>query len=154
MLLYCNRLIHVFIHLEEFNKRYGLLHIGVSFENDYRVLRYDFNKKTDSYLTFSKIKYNPLENIYENNDYIPETYDILRSHYIQNPNSKVLTIPWGLTNYTFGEIEEYEKQLHKKYRLGFYDCRHYVRKFTKWATGNPTPIWKLKRLWKNNINHN
>ena len=147
MLLYLTNPIRVSIHIEEFNTRYGLLHIGVSFENDYKHIRYDFKKDGDEYLTFSKVKYIPWEyNSYSN--YIPEVYDILRSSYIQNPDMKILTIPWGVTNYTFDEIEEFEKRLHKKYRLGIYDCRHYVRRFTKWATGSPTPVWKLKRLWK------
>lgn len=144
--------IQVSLHLEEFNTRYGLLHIGISFENDYKHLRYDFKKDADNYLTYSKIKYIPWE-YNSNSNYIPEMYDILRSSYVQNPDTKILTIPWGVTNYTFNEIEDYEQRLHKKYRLGIYDCRHYVRKFTKWATGSPTPVWKLKRLWKNNINN-
>lgn len=153
MLLYLTNPIRVSIHLEEFNTRYGLLHIGVSFENDYKHIRYDFKKDAEEYLTYSKIKYIPWEYNNYNVDYIPEMYDVLRSSYVKNPETKVMTIPWGITNYTFQEIEEYEKRLHKKYRLGIYDCRHYVRKFTKWAVSNPTPVWKLKRLWKNNIDN-
>ena len=153
MLLYLTNPIRVSIHLEEFNTRYGLLHIGVSFENDYKLLRYDFKKDADDYLTYSKIKYIPWEYNNYNTNYIPEMYDVLRSSYIQNPETRVMTIPWGITNYTFHEIEAYEKRLHKKYRLGIYDCRHYVRKFTKWAVSSPTPVWKLKRLWKNNIDN-
>lgn len=143
--------VQVSIHIEEFNTRYGLLHIGVSFENDYKLLRYDFKKEADDYLTYSKLKYVPWECDNYNNDYIPEMYDILSGSYTQNPETRIMTIPWGITNYTLHEIEEYEQQLHHKYRLGIYDCRHYVRRFTKWATGSPTPVWKLKRLWKNNI---
>ena len=152
MLLYLVNPIRVSIHIEEFNRRFGLLHIGVSFENEYRHLRYDFKKDADDYVTFSKLKFIPTcKNV--DSDYIPEMYDILKSGYIKNPDTRILTIPWGITNYTFGDIEEYEKTLHKKYHLGLYDCRHYVRRFTKWATDSPTPIWKLKRLWKNNINN-
>ena len=153
MLLYLINPIRVSLHLEEFNTRYGLLHIGISFENDYKLLRYDFKKDADTYLTYSKIKCIPLDYNNYNEDYIPETYDILKNSYSQNGDIKVMTIPLGVTNYTFDEIEQYEKQLHKKYRLGIYDCRHYVRRFTKWAVNSPTPVLKLKRLWKNNINN-
>lgn len=153
MLLYLVNPIRVSIHIEEFNRRFGLLHIGVSFENEYKHHRYDFKKDADDYLTYSKVKFIPWEYNDINSDYIPEMYDILKNSYIKNPETRVLTIPWGVTNYTFGEIEAYEKKLHKKYRLGIYDCRHYVRKFTKWATSKPTPVWNLKRIWKNNIEY-
>ena len=32
----------VYIHLEKFNERYNLLHIGISFNNLYNNVRYDF----------------------------------------------------------------------------------------------------------------
>ena len=145
--------IHVSIHLEEFNKRYGLLHIGVSFENEYKELRYDFKRNADNYLTYSKNKMIPWKDELIETDYIPETYDILTNSYSKDENIRLLTLNWGITNYTFEEIKDYEKTLHNEYKLGFYDCRHYVRKFTKWATGDPTPIWRLKTIWKNNINN-
>lgn len=91
-------------------------------------------KDADDYLTYSKVKFIPWEYNNINSDYIPEMYDIFKNSYIKNPETRVLTIPWGVTNYMFDEIESYEKKLHKKYRFGIYDCRHYVRKFTKWAT--------------------
>ena len=55
---------------------------------------------------------------------------------------------WGITNKTFDEIIEYEKTLNIKYKLGIYDCRHYVNKFTDWSLNKPTPIWTLHKLWK------
>jgi hypothetical protein len=147
--------INVFIHLEQFNKRYGLLHIGISFENNYKILRYDFKKDGENYLTVSKLKFIPDSIMYLNgefivDDYIPETYDILKSRYNKNVEVETVTIPWGITNYSFKEIEEFEESLHMKYILGIYDCRHYVRRFTKWATCKATPVWKLHLLWKEN----
>ena len=146
--------INVFIHLEQFNKRYELLHIGVSFENNYKILRYDFKKGANNYLTISKLKLIPESVIGSNgeysNDYIPETYDILKSRYNNNVEVKTVRIPWGVTNYSFNEIEKFEESLHLKYRLGLYDCRHYTRLFTKWATCRPTPVWKLHLLWREN----
>ena len=138
MLLYPTNQIRVSIYLEEFNKMFGLLHVGVSFENNYKLLRYDFNKNSQDYLTYSKTKYIQ----WECNNYIT-----------RNKESRVVTIPWGITNYTFYEIEDYEKRLHKNYIFGIYDCRHYTRRFTKWAVSNPTPVWKLNRLWENNIDN-
>ena len=38
----------------------------------------------------------------------------------------------------------------KKYRIGLYDCRHYVRDFTKWCIEKPTPVWSLNKLWNEN----
>ena len=52
------------------------------------------------------------------------------------------------------EILEFEKSLHKRYILGFNDCRHYVNRFTGWCLSNPTPIWKLHRVWNENDNEN
>jgi len=149
--MYLTQPIRVSIHIVEFNRRFGLLHVGVSFENDYKLLRYDFKPGTDDYITFSKIKYIRWPQNTYRTKYIPETLDILRSSYITNTETRNVIIDWGVTNYTFREIEEYEKQLHDKYRLCIYDCRHYVRRFTAWATGYPTPVWKLNRLWKNSI---
>ena len=63
-------------------------------------------------------------------------------------------IIWGTTNKTIEEILEFEKSLHKRYILGFNDCRHYVNSFTDWCLSNPTPIWKLHRVWNENDNEN
>jgi hypothetical protein len=152
-----NSPIKVYLHLEEFNKRWGLLHIGISFENEYRKIRYDFKKVSTSnelkYITYDKIKiFEVLYPEYED-DYIPEVYDIITKEYSKNVNLPRLNLYWGITNYTFEEIEEFEKTLHKKYRLGVYDCRHYTRKFSKWALCKPIPVWRLKQLWNKNIDY-
>lgn len=141
--------IRVYLHIEEFNTRYNLLHIGISFENDYKRIRYDFKEVSPDgdYITYSKIHL--FETIYPEyeNDYIPEIYDILHKRYVKNKNIETMKLYWGITNYTFDEIHEYENSLHRKYRLGLYDCRHYTRQFTKWAVSKPSPVWKLHKLF-------
>ncbi len=51
----------VYLHLEEFNPRYNLLHIGISFNNLNKNLRYDFRAFNDgkSCLTTGMDRYNP-----------------------------------------------------------------------------------------------
>ena len=68
-------------------------------------------------------------------------------------NIKKKNIFWGITNKTQYEIIEFEKDIsiNRRYKLGLYDCRHFVNEFTIWCLGKETPIWKLKNLW-NNIN--
>jgi len=141
--------IKVYLHLEEFNKRYNLLHVGISFENDYKRIRYDFKEVSpdDDYITYNKISmFDAVYSEYQS-EYIPEIYDILRKRYIKDADIKTVKLYWGLTNYTFEEIHCFEKTLHKKYRLGLYDCRHYARRFSKWAVNRPAPVWKLHKLF-------
>lgn len=158
-LLYFNFIVSkpldVHIHLEEFNKKYNLLHIGISFKNDYKTIRYDFRKlndnEIDNFKTYDKyfvqdfIYTNHIDNIYIPND------DIILNNFVECRDMKTKDIYWGQTNKTFEEIELFEKELHKKYILGYYDCRHYVRRLSRWATSKPTPIWRLHRLWNNKI---
>ena len=33
----------VYLHLEKFNERYNLLHVGISFDDDFRKIRYDYS---------------------------------------------------------------------------------------------------------------
>jgi hypothetical protein len=137
--------IQVRIHLEEFNRRYNLLHVGISFTDHTKMLRYDFRKSNeDNYLTCSRV-YCYISDIDET--YIPQSYDILSSTFVPVKSLATREIVWGYTNKSFKEITEFEKTLHKKYRLGFYDCRHYVRRFTKWCLDRPTPVWRLHKLW-------
>jgi hypothetical protein len=56
---------------------------------------------------------------------------------------------WGYTERTWEEIIAFENQnLCKQYVLGVYDCRHYVREFSEWSTGRPTPVWRLFELYE------
>ena len=128
---------HVYIHLEKFNERYNLLHIGVSFSNQHNNVRYDFRA------------------IDNHGDEISESHKLERNPIIEHWNRLVYdnidlesrTIFWGISNKSISEIRQYEKTLHKRYILGFYDCRHYVNRFTAWCLDNPTPIWRLHGLW-------
>ena len=140
----------VYLHLEEFNPRYNLLHIGISFNNLNKNLRYDFRAFNDgkSCLTTGMDRYNPEQ-------MFPDLYLCDKK---KNEEMKDITdnmdkmlrkdIFWGITNKTFEEIIEFEKTINTKYTLGIYDCRHYVNKFTKWSLDKPTPVWKLYELWE------
>lgn len=119
----------VYLHLEKFSNLFNLLHIGISFTNTSYILKYDYRpfSKIGNYLT---INTNLTENIYYNFKF------------------KKKIIFWGYSNKSFQEIIEFEKSLNNRYILGIYDCRHYVRHFSSWALNKPTPVWKLKKLWK------
>ena len=56
---------------------------------------------------------------------------------------------WGYTNKTHEEILTFERKnlIYKKYKVGLYDCRHFVNDYTLWCLDKPTPIWRLNRLW-------
>ena len=150
------------MHLEQFNKRYNLLHIGITFSNNNENLRYDFRPHSEKkgYITTNRDRENYSNIIPELNNYNPDNkYNLDNEDKIINyinyrdtiifDTKKISNkdIFWGFTNYTLHEIKEYENKLHKKYRVGIYDCRHYVYYFTKWALNKPTPIWKLHKLW-------
>ena len=130
----------VFIHVERFNKRYNLFHVGISFVSLHRTVRYDFRSFNDdgSYITTHEEDSQHIEELFENEssilkNFIDNSSDIYSKDYL-----------WGETNKDLGEIISFEeKNLHKKYILGIYDCRHYVRNLTLWSCNNPTPIWKL-----------
>ena len=123
---------NVYIHLEKFNQRYNLLHIGISFNNLYNNVRYDF-RATD-------IEPDKIE---ENNKFIDKKNKFI----YDNVNLDSKTIFWGISNKSLTEIMIYEKTLHKRYILGIYDCRHYVNRFSDWCLDKPTPIWRLHKLW-------
>ena len=132
----------VTLHLEKFNERYNLLHIGVSFRHNFETLRYDYRPFCEvdgcSYETSNIDRLNPRE-VFPNTDLLD---DLEMSDDIEKKD-----IYWGESDKTLNEVQEFEKTLHKKYILGVNDCRHYVNKFTKWALDKPTPVWKLDKLW-------
>tara|TARA_Y100000591_G_C21616942_1_gene585804 strand:- start:148 stop:636 length:489 start_codon:yes stop_codon:yes gene_type:complete len=134
----------VIIHLEKFNEKYNLLHIGISFKRNFKTIRYDYRPFCENepynYETTNINRLNP-------RDIFPDTH--LLNNLEMSDKIKKKDIFWGETNKTLEEIEEYEKTLHKKYILGINDCRHYVNKFTDWVLHKPTPIWKLNNLWNN-----
>jgi len=143
----------VILHLEKFNQKYNLLHIGISFRNYDRNLRYDFRAfNEDRTCITTDINRRDIRLLFPDLN-LPETYD--DSFYkeytdciesdLNNKYSK--DILWGVTNKTFDEIIDFEKTINKKYKLGIYDCRHYVNHFTNWCLDAPSPIWKLHKLW-------
>ena len=148
---------YVYIHLEQFYTKYNLLHIGISFKNSNKNLRYDFRAFNDgnSCLTTPEDRRNlekMFPDLYNMDEYYDKEYikyrDIIDN--IDNDNYDNLlskNIFWGITNKTLDEIIDYEKTINTKYRLGIYDCRHYVNKFTSWCMDKPTPIWSLYKLW-------
>ena len=136
----------VYLHLEKFNEKYNLLHVGISFDDDIRKIRYDYRafKNDNDYLTTNK---NDNLEIFPTM-YIPPDID-------KYSNIEKRTIYWGTCNKSMHEIILFEKSLHRRYILGIFDCRHYVNKFSLWALDKPTPIWNLHILWKsleNNTN--
>ena len=149
-----NKNTKVIIHLEQFNKKYNLLHIGISFNNNNKNIRYDFRpfNEENNYITDKNIEHDfdiMFPNIDRNiPDDLTKIYEQYRDIIILDRNN-ILTknILWGITNKTFDEITQYEKTLQRQYKLGIYDCRHYVCEFTDWCLNDPTPIWNLHKLW-------
>ena len=139
MLFFCNaynfrlasppKTTQVTIHLEKFNEKFNLLHIGISFDDTKRNIRFDYRPNYNNYNTY---------------DYNHSSFGFLINPIIDNIGKNII---WGSTNKTIEEILEFEKTLHKKYILGINDCRHYVSKFTEWCLYNSTPIWKLHTIW-------
>ena len=56
------------------------------------------------------------------------------------------TLLWGTTARTLDDADEFASAHRRRYVLGWYDCRHFVRDFTQWSVGRPTPVWTLHRL--------
>ena len=148
---------YVILNLEQFSSRHNLLHVAITFSDtpctvNRKVCRFDFRAYNDgnSYMTNKRQRLNldlTFPNLNIPNDYNMNDYN----EYRKNIDVHSKNIYWGETNKTWDEIFEFEKEfLCKKYILGVYDCRHYTNKFTYWATGKASPIWKLKDLWNNN----
>lgn len=112
-----NKKIKVYIHLEQLFAYTNIYHIGITYKTIYYKVRFDIG-------TF-------------------ERYNIA----LFKNKRKVKKIFWGYSNKTFNEILNYENNMKYKYRLGIYDCRHYVRDLTNWSCNNPTPIWRLNKYF-------
>ena len=125
------------------NRRYSVREIArfQSFEDDFKSIRYDFRPFCDDIESYETT------NIEKNIESVILSDNILEHIDINEFEKK--NIYWGETNKTFEEIEKFEKSLHKKYILCYYDCRHYVREFTTWALNKSTPIWYLDEIWNN-----
>ena len=113
-----------YIHLDKFDKNLNLIHIGISFEQGDKIVRYDYRK--------NKI--------------------LIRKISLEGDKLNELKIYWGLSKKSLIEIENYQKILNKKkYILAINDCRHFTRDLTDWALEKPTPIWKLNKLYEDMI---
>ena len=137
-----NKKTKVHLHLEKFNSYSNIFHIGISFTNNYKMVRYDFRPfvNNDSYIT----KYTNRCNISE---IFSDNIETSNNNFLLESNFSNKNIYWGESNKSIEDIILFENTLHKKYKLGIYDCRHYVNKFTDWSLNKPTPIWKLNKLW-------
>ena len=138
----------VFIHLDKFSNRHNLLHIGVSFNDLYGTMRFDFRPNNDgkSYVTTSKQNIDmTLFPTYNIDDYENEEF----ASYREERHIETRLIHWGKTSKSWEDILSFEKcDLCQRYVIGVYDCRHYVNRFTDWSTGKGTPIWSLHKLWE------
>lgn len=128
--LIINHKTDVYIHIEKLYTRLPIYHIGLSFFNGYRTVRYD---------------YRPFN---ENGSYI--TIDSKENDTFKNNIIHSKTIYWCQIDLPLNYIDKCEREIvdtYPKYRLGINDCRHYARRLTSKTTRKPTPVWKLYKIW-------
>ncbi len=132
----------VYLNLEKPNNL--IIHSGVTFKDNLKEIRFDFRAFNDNrdYMTTIDIR-NNISLIFPDLDRKFIDYKGLSGD-IQFLHTK--KIYWGTSNYSIKEIVKLEKRLHKKYILGFYDCRHYANELCKLTLNKPIPIWNLKSL--------
>lgn len=129
-ILILNHKTNVYIHIEKLYTRMPIYHIGISFFNGYRSVRYDYRpfNQNDSYITINK-----------------KENDTFKNNIVQSK-----TIYWCQIDYNLNYIDNCEKYIvntYPRYKLGINDCRHYAHRLTMKTTTNPTPIWNLHKLW-------
>ena len=146
----------VVLHLEKFNEKFNLLHVGISFNNDREIIRFDFRPHNygKTYLTTESERLNfdlLFPDMNANEDFVNLFNEYRNTLIFDTENIYKKNILWGITNKTQNDILEYERNVlvNRRYKLGLYDCRHFVNEFTLWCLDKPTPIWKLKYLWYN-----
>lgn len=128
--LIMNHKTDVYIHIEKLYNRLSIYHIGVSFFNGYRTVRYDYRpfNENGSYVTIDKKENETFKN------------NIIHSK----------TIYWCQIDLPLNYIDKCEREIvnmYPKYRLGINDCRHYARRLTSKTTRKPSPVWKLYKIW-------
>ncbi len=133
----------VVLHLEQINPY--MIHTGISFQNCFKNIRYDYRSFNDdmSYITTYKIRQN-FNMIFPNFPLKVNNFDY--EDYQKNIKKYKKDILLGYSNYTLTEICKFEKRLQKRYIIGFYDCRHYTNQFSIWAVNKSIPIWNLEKL--------
>ncbi len=109
-ILIINHKTDVYIHIEKLYTRFPIYHIGVSFFNGYRTVRYDYRpfNENGSYITIDRKENDTFKN------------NIIHSK----------TIYWCQIDYPLNYIDKCEREIvnsYPKYRLGINDCRHYAR---------------------------
>tara|TARA_Y100000389_G_scaffold59558_1_gene55660 strand:- start:4285 stop:4734 length:450 start_codon:yes stop_codon:yes gene_type:complete len=132
----------IYINLEKPNNL--IIHTGITIKNDTNKIRYDFRAFNDNnnYITTPESRKN-----------ISLMFPKLNKKFLQAKGigndidfiySKELYL--GTSNYSIDEIIELEKDLNKKYILGFNDCRHYVNNLCILTLNKEIPIWNLEKL--------
>lgn len=107
----------VYIHIERILPIIPIYHVGITFTNFRRTIRYDVGQAHKIRVITPIVKITDRQTIF-----------------------------WGYSNKTMKEIINYEKSIKHKYILGINDCRHYTRNLATWTTNRPTPIWKIKSI--------
>jgi hypothetical protein len=128
--LILNRKTDVYIHIEKLYTKLPIYHIGISFFNGYKTVRYDYRpfNENGNYITINK-KYN----------------DTFKNNIIYSK-----TLYWCQIGYSLKYIDKCQSEIvnvYPKYKLGINDCRHYVYRLSLKTTNKPTPIWKVYKLW-------
>ncbi len=132
----------VYLNLEKSNNL--IIHTGITLKNNFKEVRFDFRAFNDNrdYMTTFETRRN-----------ISQLFPDLDRRFISNKGlseemkfiySKELY--WGTSNYSMEEIISLEKNLHKKYIFGIYDCRHYANELCMLTVNKRIPIWNLKSL--------
>ena len=116
VLFLLNKKVKIYIHIEQIFLKTNIYHIGITFRSLTSKVRYDIQG-----INLGNLR------VYDDNAYKK-------------------TIMWDYTNKTLDEIIDYENSLNFLYIVGIYDCRHYVRNLTTWASNKPTPVWNLYKL--------
>lgn len=126
VLLLSSAAIQVTLHLKRIIPRSNVMHAGISFRSAHRAMRFDFGP--------SKFDARHIGTWFARRGAPEQTVDVA----------------WGATNRTWPEIVQFERDVlrRRRYLLGVYDCRHYVRDFADWSVGEPTPVWRLEELWE------
>ena len=129
----------VYLHLHRSSPTF--VHTGLSVCDDTTCVRYDFRAFNDGYT------YETRTDMLNDNAYLfPRLPEIVRQH-LATPTNDVKTIRLGETRRTIPEVVVFERTLHRRYILGWYDCRHHSNALCKFCLNKTIPLWDLNRLF-------
>ena len=132
----------VYLNIEKSSDK--IIHTGVTFRNYFREIRFDYRAFNDNnnYITTAKSRKN-ISEMFPNLN-----IKVITSKGLGNELKLIYKkeLFWGTSNYSINDIKKLEKKLHKRYILGFYDCRHYTDQLCKLTINKGIPIWDLKSL--------